>query len=194
MYAMSDPMPISASDGAELPAVADEAPGIVQGPIPSIIQEVIDRFGGVFPKEIPAGLPPSRPTDHRIDLVPDAVPPCHCIFQNCPEEEVELRRQLDEYLAHEWIEPAQSAFGAGVLFAKKHDGTKRMCVDYRRLNDLTQNVGNPMPRIDECIDHMREATVSTKMDLRSGFHQILVFPEHKERTAFQTRWGRSSIA
>ena len=62
-------------------------------------------------------------------------------------------------------------------------------MDYRRLKDMTQKVVYPMPRIDECIDHMREATVFTKMDLRSGFHQILVFPEHKERTAFQTRWG-----
>ena len=189
VLAMSDPMPISAREWAELPAVADEAPGIVQGPIPSIIQEVVGRFGGDFPKEIPAGLPTSQPTNHRIDLVPDAVPPCHCIFRNCPEEEVELRLQIDEYLVHGWIEPAQSAFGAGVLFAKKHDATKRMCVDYRRLNDLTQKVVCPMPRIDECIDHVLEATVFTKMDLRSGFHQILVFPEHKERTAFQTRRG-----
>ena len=107
---------------------------------------------------------------------------------------MELRRQLDEYLAHGWIEPAKSAFGSVVLFEKKHDGTKRMYVDYRRLNDLTQKVVYPMPRIDECVDHMREATVFTKMDLRSGLHQILVFPEHKERAAFQTRWGRSSTA
>ena len=102
---------------------------------------------------------------------------------------MELRRQFDEYLAHWWIEPAQSAFDAGVLFAKKHECTKRMCVDYRRMNDLTKKVVYPIPRIDECIDHMREATAFTKMDLWSGFHQIMVFPEHKERTAFQTRWG-----
>ena len=74
-----------------------------------------------------------------------------------------------------------------MLFAKKHDGTKRMCVDCRRLNDLTQKVVYPLPRIDECTDHLRDAMVFTKMDLRSGFHQILVFHEHKERTAFHTR-------
>ena len=60
-----------------------------------------------------------------------------------------------------------------------------MCVDYRRLNDLTKKVAYTMPRIDECLDHMRESTVFTKMDLRSGFHQIFVFPEHRERTAFR---------
>ena len=74
-------------------------------------------------------------------------------------------------------------------FSQKHDGTNRMCVDYRRLNDITQKVVYLMPRIDECLDHMREASVFTKMDLRSGFHQILIFPEHREMTAFQTRWG-----
>ena len=79
------------------------------------------------------------------------------------------------------------------MFAKKHDGTKRMCVDYRRLKDLTKKVAYPMPRIDEYLDHMRESTVFTKMDLRSGFHQILVYTEHRERTAFQTRWVTSSI-
>ena len=88
-----------------------------------MVQSVTDKFLAVFPAEIPAGLPPSRPTDHRIDLVPDAIPPCHCVFRNCPEKEVELRKQLDDYLARGWIEPAHSAFGACVLFAKKHDGT-----------------------------------------------------------------------
>ena len=61
---------------------------------------------------------------------------------------MELRRQLDEYLAHVWIEPAKSAFGGGCCLRKKHDAIKRMCVDYRRQNDLTQKVVYPMPRID----------------------------------------------
>ena len=76
-----------------------------------------------------------------------------------------------------------------MLLAKKHDGTKRMCVDYRWLSDLTKKVAYPVHRIDECVDHMRESTVFTKTDLRSGFRLILVFHEHLERTAFQTRWG-----
>ena len=100
---------------------ASSAP--VQGPIPEVVQAVIDKFIAVFPDEIPAGLPPSRPTDHRIDLVSDAILPCHCVFRNRPEDEIELRKQVDDYLAPGWIEPAHSAFGAGVLFAKKHDGT-----------------------------------------------------------------------
>ena len=64
-----------------------------------------------------------------------------------------------------------------------------MCIDYRRLNELTLKVVYPMPRIDECIDRMAGSSIFTKMDLRSGFHQILVLPEHRERTAFQTRYG-----
>ena len=111
IVALSDSTTLLARVGAELPVTSGVDSGIAQGPIPTITQEVIDQFGAVFPTEIPAGLPPSQPTDHRIDLVPDAVLPCHCIFRNCPEEEVELRRQLDDHLAHGWIEPAQSAFG-----------------------------------------------------------------------------------
>jgi len=143
---------LKAREGAMLPVTS--APPPVQGPIPAEIQDVIDSFSGVFPEEIPLGLPPSRPTDHRVDLVPDAVPQSHCIFLNSPEEELELRQKLDEYLAHGWIEPAHSAFVAVVLFAKKHDGTKRMCVDYIRLNDITKKVVYLMPRIDECLDNM----------------------------------------
>ena len=106
-----------------------------------------------------------------------------------PLEDKELKKQLDEYKANGWIEPARSPFGAGVLFARKHDGKLRLCIDYRRLNELTIKVAYPMPKIDECIDRMAGSRVFTKMDLRSGFHQIQVVPEHRDRTAFQTRYG-----
>ena len=80
-----------------------------------------------------------------------------------------MRKQLDDYLAHGWIEPAHSAFGTWVLFAKKHDGTKRMCMDYRRLNDLIEKVAYPMPRIDDCLDHMRESSVLPRWTCEVGF-------------------------
>ena len=106
-----------------------------------------------------------------------------------PVEDNELKKELDEWLAHGWIEPAPSAFGSGVLFASKHDGGLRVCIDYRRLKELTVKKVYPMPRLDECIDRMAGSSIFTKMDQRSGLHQILVFPEHRQRTAFQTRWG-----
>ena len=90
-----------------------------------------------------------------------------------PKEDRALIAQLDEYTRNGWIEPAHSAFGAGVRFAKKHDGGLRLCIDYRRLNVSTQKVVYPIPRIDECPDSLAGSRVSTKMELRSGFRQIL---------------------
>ena len=117
--ALSEDVPFEVRVGAKLQLGSTVSSAPVRGPIPEVVQQVFDRFMAVFSAEILAGLPPSRPTDHRIDLVPNTVPPCHCLFRNCPEEEVELRKQLDEYIAHGWIEPAHSAFVAGILFANK---------------------------------------------------------------------------
>ena len=80
-----------------------------------------------------------------------------------PEEDRAPKSQLDEYTRNGWIEPAHSAFRAGVLFAKKHVGGLRLCIDYRRLNALTQKVVYPIPRIDECLDSMAGSRVFTKM-------------------------------
>ena len=116
--ALSEEVPFEVRVGAQLPLGLPVSSAPVQGHIPAVVQSVIDKFMAVFPAKIPACLPTSRTTDHRIDLVPDAIPPCHCVFRNCPEKEVELLKQLAEYFDHGWIEPAHSAFGAGVLFAK----------------------------------------------------------------------------
>ena len=101
-----------------------------------------------------------------------------------PEEDRALKAQLDEYTRNGWIETAHSAYGAGVSFTKKHDGGLRLCIDYRRLTELTQKVVYPIHRIDECLDSMAGSRVFTKMDLRSGFHQIQLVPEPRERTTF----------
>ena len=187
---LSEPTSLTAHPVDVMPVTS--APGPVQGPIQTAVQLVLDAFSGVFPEENPLVLPPLRPIDHRVDLIPDAVPPSHCIFRNAHAEEVELRRQLDVYLAHGWIEPAHSAFGAGVLFAQKHDGTKRMCVDYRRPNDIANKVVYPMPRIDECLEHMRVARIFTNTDLRSGFHQILISTSTAKGLRSKRVVGRSS--
>ena len=104
-------------------------------------------------------------------------------------DKIELRRQLDQYLADGHLEPARSPYGAGVLFADKKGGDRRLCVDYRRLNAQTKKDAYPLPRIDEAIDAMRGSNIFTKIDLRSGFHQIRIHEPHKPRTTFQTVFG-----
>ena len=94
----------------------------------------MSAFRDVFPDELPAGLPPSREVDHRIELTPGAVPPSRPTFRLSDSELTELRKQLDELTKAGFIQPSKSPFGAPILFVKKKDGTMRMCVDYRALN------------------------------------------------------------
>jgi hypothetical protein len=162
---------------AELPTPPPEA------------QPLLREFADVFPLKLPPGLPVNRVTDHRIDLVPDSKPPAHRLYRMSPEEDKELKAQMDQYLADGYIEPARSAYGAGVLFARKKDGGLRLCIDYRALNKISQADKYPMPRIDELLDSLKGSKVFSKLDLQQGFHQIRVFPEHVERTAFQTKFG-----
>ena len=100
-----------------------------------------------------------------------------------PAEDAELKKQLDAYLAAGQIEPAQSPFGAGVLFARKKDGSLRLCIDYRALNAITVKDKYPLPRIDEILDNMQGCTVFSKLDLHQGYHHIRV---HHERYAVWT--------
>ena len=106
-----------------------------------------------------------------------------------PDEDRELRAQLEKYRAAGQIEPANSHFGAGVLFARKKDNTLRLCIDYRALNKTTVKDRYTLPRIDEMLDEMVESTWFSKLDLQQGYHQIRVIPEHVERTAFNTKYG-----
>ena len=101
----------------------------------------------------------------------------------------ELKKQLDELLAAGFIQPSKSPFGAPVLFVKKKDGTMRMCVDYRDLNRITVKNRYPLPRIDELFDRLKGASWFSKIDLRSGYHQVRIHPDDVHKTAFRTRYG-----
>ena len=108
-----------------------------QDTIPSGIVTLLAGYSDVFPPKLPDSLPPHREVNHRIDLTPGSVPPGCKMYRMAPLEEKELWTQLQAYLKDGKIEPAQSPFGAGVLFARKKDGTLRLCIDYRGLNSIT---------------------------------------------------------
>eukprot|EP00253_Pinus_taeda_P015609 PITA_15609 len=132
-----------------------------------VIQEFID----VFPEEIP-GLPPNKNIDFTIELVPGAAPVSQAPYRMRVPELTELKMQLQELLDKDYIRPSVSPWGALVLFVKKKDGALWMCIDYRQLNKLTIKNKYPLPRIDELFDQVKGATVFSKIDLRSGYHQI----------------------
>ncbi|GJR57636.1 putative reverse transcriptase domain-containing protein [Tanacetum coccineum] len=106
-----------------------------------------------------------------------------------PSETEELSEQLKELSDKGFIRPSSSPWGAPVLFVKKKDGSFRMCIDYRELNKLTVKNRYPLPRIDDLFDQLQGSSVYSKIDLRSGYHQLRVREEDIPKTAFRTRYG-----
>ncbi|GJS70172.1 putative reverse transcriptase domain-containing protein [Tanacetum coccineum] len=149
---------------------------------------VIRDFPEVFPEELP-GLPPPRQVEFQIDLVLGAAPVARAPYRLAPSEMKELSVQLQELLEKGFIRPSSSPWGAPVLFVKKKDGSFRMCIDYRELNKLTIKNRYPLPRIDDLFDQLQGSSVYSKIDLRSGYHQLRIKEEDIPITAFRTRYG-----
>ncbi|GKA29889.1 putative reverse transcriptase domain-containing protein [Tanacetum coccineum] len=149
---------------------------------------ILRDFPEVFPEDLP-GLPPTRQVEFRIDLVPGAAPVARAPYRLAPSEMKELSEQLKELSDKGFIRPSSSPWGAPVLFVKKKDGSFRMCIDYRELNKLTVKNRYPLPRIDDLFDQLQGSSVYSKIDLRSGYHQLRVREEDIPKTAFRTRYG-----
>lgn len=153
----------------------------------SIIPVVRD-FTDVFPNDVP-GLPPVRDTEFAIDINPGTGPISMAPYRMAPAELKELKSQLEELSSKGFIRPSVSPWGAPVLLVKKKDGRSRLCVDYRQLNKVTIKNKYLLPRIDDLMDQLRGASVFSKIDLKSGYHQIRVKDEDISKTAFRTRYG-----
>ncbi|GKA64906.1 putative reverse transcriptase domain-containing protein [Tanacetum coccineum] len=145
-------------------------------------------FPEVFPEDLP-GLPPARPVEFQIDLIPGAAPVARAPYRLAPSEMKELSEQLQELSDKGFIRPSSSPWGAPVLFVKKKDGSFRMCIDYRELNKLTVKNRYPLPRIDDLFDQLQGSSIYSKIDLRSGYHQLRVREQDIPKTAFRTRYG-----
>ena len=149
---------------------------------------VVCEFPDVFPEELP-GLPPDRDVEFKIELVPGTAPISRRPYRMPPNELAELKVQLQDLLDKGLIQPSSSPWGCPALFVKKKDKSLRMCVDYRPLNAVTIKNKYPLPRIDILFDQLAKAKVFSKIDLRSGYHQIKIRPEDIPKTAFSTRYG-----
>ncbi|GJS45943.1 putative reverse transcriptase domain-containing protein, partial [Tanacetum coccineum] len=141
-----------------------------------------------FPEDLP-GIPPARQVEFQIDLVPGVAPVARAPYRLAPSEMKELAEQLQELSDKGFIRPSSSPWGAPVLFVKKKDRSFRMCIDYRKLNKLTVKNRYPLPRIDDLFDQLHGSSVYSKIDLRSGYHQLRVREEDIPKTAFRTRYG-----
>ena len=137
-------------------------------PYPKQVQPISEECSDIFPRDLPAGLPPQRDVDHRIQLVLGAEPPHRAPYHMSPKGLDELKQQLRDLTEKGYIQPSVSPFGAPVLFVPEKDGGMCMCIDYRALNRVTVHNRYPLPRIDELLDRLRGAQFFTKIDLRSG--------------------------
>ncbi|KAJ1686917.1 hypothetical protein LUZ63_018307 [Rhynchospora breviuscula] len=151
------------------------------------LTEVLDKFSDVF-KE-PTRLPPKRGIDHTIPLTTDSKPINLRPYRYSHFQKLEIDKIIEELLANSVIQVSSSPYASPVLLVKKKDGGWRMCVDYRKLNKQTIKNKFPIPIIEDLLDELHGSTFFSKIDLRSGYHQIRMADGDVHKTAFKTHEG-----
>nr|ABA97610.1 retrotransposon protein, putative, Ty3-gypsy subclass [Oryza sativa Japonica Group] len=180
--------------GSDMRATMDQDPRLTEraGGIFTMLplkgMPVVQLFPDVFPEDLP-GMPPDRDIEFIIDLIPGTAPISKRPYRMLVNELEEHKKQIRELQEKGFVRPSSSPWGAPVLFVKKKDGSMRMCVDYRSLNEVTIKNKYPLPRIDDLFDQLKGAKVFSKIDLRLGYHQLKIRTGDIPKTAFSTRYG-----
>ncbi len=151
------------------------------------LQEVLNQFADVF--ETPTGLAPPRSVDHKIPLQPEAKLIKLRPYRHSYEQKGEIEKQVKEMLESSIIQTSNSPFASPVLLVKKNDRTWRMCIDYRQLNKVTIKDKFLIPIIDDLLDELGGSKFFSKLDLRSGYHQIRVHSDDIPKITFRTHQG-----
>ena len=157
--------------------------------LPPAVTNILQEFADVFPPDVPPGLPPIRGIEHQIDLIPDASLPNRAPYRTNPEEMKEIMRQVQELLNKGYIRESLSPCVVPIILVPKKDGTSRMCVDCGAINNITIRYRHPIPRLDDMLDELSGSTIFSKVDLRSGYHQIRMKLGDEWKTAYKTKFG-----
>jgi hypothetical protein len=136
------------------------------------VADILPEYADVFPSEVPAGLPPLRGIEHQIDLIPGASLPNRAPYRSNPEETKEIQCQVQELLDKGYVRESLSLCAVPVILVPKKDGSWRMCVDCRAINNITIRYRHPIPCLDDMLDELSGVVVFSKVDLHSGYHQI----------------------
>ena len=157
--------------------------------VTSLVQKLLNDYKDVFPADLPPGLPPDCTITHGIDLMYGSKPVSHPPYHLSASEASEVEKQLADLIQHGFIRSSTYPWAAPILLVKKKDGSMRMCIDYRGLNAFTIKNKYSLPRIDELFDQLNGAQYFTKIDLRSGYHQVRVRATDVPLTTFRNRFG-----
>ncbi|MCO5557612.1 hypothetical protein L7F22_011178 [Adiantum nelumboides] len=150
----------------------------------------LNQFQDVFIDDIPGELPPKRgDDDHMIELIPKSSPPNKPPYRFSKAQQEEIMRQVNELVKKRMVRPSSSPFWSPVLLVQYQDGTYRMCVNYRALNRITIKNRFPVPRVDDLFDKLQGSTYFSRIDLKSGYHQIRIVDEDIVKIAFCTTFG-----
>jgi hypothetical protein len=149
------------------------------------------NFADVFSKSESSILPPHRPIDHKVELLPDATPlKAHSLYSMSANQLIALKEYFTKALRKEWIVFSAAEYGSPVLFAKKPNGELRFCMDYRAINARLKKNVYPLPLISETLDRLGKIKLFTKLDVRNTFHRIRMNPGSEEITTFRTRFSQ----
>jgi hypothetical protein len=154
---------------------------------PEDVKDLLLQYADIF--QDPKNLPPHRAYDHAVPLFPGSLPVNARPYHYSPQHKTEIENQVKKLLEAGLITHSHSPFASPVLLVKKKDGSWRFCVDYRKLNDLTVKNRFPMPIVEEILDELAGSKFFTKLDMRSGYHQIRMLPADEYKTAFKTHQG-----